>query len=69
MSTKTITCLFCQSKNEIDEQQKTNGNCFNCGMALSKNNPEGSDARQKRFLPFFWLIVIFCVVMMYYLPR
>lgn len=43
--------------------------CHNCGMLLSNKNPEGSSARRKRWLPFFWFVVIFCVVMMIYLPR
>ncbi len=43
--------------------------CQNCGMLLSLKNPEGSLARRKRWLPFFWFVVIFCLVMMIYLPR
>ncbi|MDO6444467.1 DnrP protein [Colwellia sp. 1_MG-2023] len=72
MSIKMITCLFCQSINRIDEQQaekKAYGNCQNCGMPLSKETPNSTGARKKRFLPFFWFVVVFCLVMIFYLPR
>lgn len=63
MSHEKITCLFCQSQND-----KTLKNCANCGMALAENHPEGK-ARWSFFQKAFWGIVIFCLVMMYYLPR
>jgi hypothetical protein len=37
-------------------------------MALAENHPEGK-ARSSFFQKAFWLITIFCLVMMYYLPR
>ncbi|WP_353517046.1 DnrP protein [Thalassotalea sp. SU-HH00458] len=72
MSNKMVTCLFCQSINRLDVQQETSkeyGNCINCGMPLSKETPNSTSARKKRFLPLFWFVVIFCLVMIFYLPR
>lgn len=72
MPNKMVTCLFCQSINTIEEQQEcsdNDGNCKNCGMPLSKETPNSVGARKKRFLPFFWFVVIFCIVMVFYLPR
>mgnify|MGYP007014080091 CR=1 FL=1 len=72
MSNKMITCLFCQSINRCEVQHdetKEVGNCANCGMPLSKETPDSKSARKKRFLPFFWFVVIFCLVMIFYLPR
>ncbi|WP_206485826.1 DnrP protein [Thalassotalea sp. G2M2-11] len=69
MSKEVITCLYCQSPNEIDNEQNDIGNCENCGMPLTQHAPEGRLSRLKRFLPFFWAIVIFCLVMIFYLPR
>jgi hypothetical protein len=63
MSHNEVACLFCQTKNDVKQE-----NCENCGMALAKNHPEGK-ARQSVFIKAFWGIVIFCLVMMYYLPR
>jgi len=64
MSTEKVTCLFCQVENDSQLE-----NCTNCGMALAKNHPNSATARQKFFRKAFWGIVIFCLVMMYYLPR
>ncbi|MEW6990037.1 DnrP protein [Colwelliaceae bacterium 6441] len=69
MSNKRVTCLFCQSINNVNDEQAELGNCQNCGMALSKETPNSTGARKKRFLPFFWFIVVLCVVMVFYLPR
>jgi len=79
MNIETVRCLYCQTKHEIinDEFDKCDVNksdskivnCANCGMPLSQLNPEGTRARYKRFLPFFWCIVIFCLIMVFYLPR
>ncbi len=63
MSHETVTCLFCQTKNDASLE-----NCSHCGMALAKNHPEGK-ARRSFFVKAFWGIVIFCLVMMFYLPR
>ncbi|PCH96680.1 MAG: DnrP protein [Gammaproteobacteria bacterium] len=63
MSYDTVTCLFCQTKNDTSLE-----NCSHCGMALAKNHPEGK-AKISFFVKAFWGIVIFCVVMIIYLPR
>lgn len=63
MSDEQVACLFCQVKNDSKVV-----NCKNCGMALTKYHPEGK-ARRMFFSKAFWGIVIFCVLMMYYLPR
>lgn len=63
MSNEKVSCLFCQTDNE-----QGNKECSHCGMALAKNHPQGK-IRQIFFLKAFVIIVIFCVVMMYYLPR
>ena len=63
MSTQKIPCLYCQTKNDADIE-----NCQNCGMPLAKDHPEGKNARQRFFVKAFWGIVIFCIVMMIYLP-
>lgn len=63
MPSEQITCLFCQTKNNVEEEI-----CSNCGMALATKHPEGK-ARLSFFVKAFWGIVIFCILMMYYLPR
>lgn len=64
MSDKKVKCLFCQTENNIE-----NDNCEQCGMVLSKNPSDSVKNRRSRFLKLFWFTVIFCVVMMFYLPR
>jgi len=63
MSHEKISCLFCQTKND-----KNLENCSNCGMALAENHPEGK-ARWSFFIKAFVFIVVFCLVMVFYLPR
>jgi predicted nucleic acid-binding Zn ribbon protein len=63
-SGQKISCLFCQTKNDADVES-----CKNCGMALAKDHPESENTRQRFFVKAFWGIVIFCIVMMIYLPR
>ena len=63
MSSERIKCLFCQTENLTESES-----CSNCGMALAKNHPEGK-ARRGFFIKAFLAIVIFCLMMMYYLPR
>jgi len=63
MSDEQVPCLFCQVKNDSKLV-----NCSNCGMALAEHHPAGK-ARRIFFSKAFWGIVIFCVFMMYYLPR
>jgi len=64
MSEKKVSCLYCQTKNA-----NVSGNCENCGMPLAKDHPDGDKSRQRFFVKAFWGIVIFCIVMMIYLPR
>ncbi|MGB1262579.1 MAG: DnrP protein [Cognaticolwellia sp.] len=63
MSEKQVPCLFCQVKND-----SSLSHCSHCGMALAKNHPAGK-ARRVFFSKAFWAIVIFCILMMFYLPR
>ncbi|SEK88205.1 hypothetical protein SAMN05216262_103201 [Colwellia chukchiensis] len=63
MAEEQVACLFCQVKNDSKL-----ANCSHCGMALTQHHPEGK-ARLSFFAKAFWGIVIFCVVMMYLLPR
>ena len=63
MSKEKVSCLFCQTIND-----QGHDNCSHCGMSLAKDHPHGK-ARQTFFLKAFVLIVIFCAVMVYYLPR
>ena len=64
MSAKQVPCLYCQTKNDADRN-----NCKNCGMALAKDHPDGEKSRQRFFVKAFWVITLFCIAMIYYLPR
>jgi len=64
MSELSKTCLYCQSENDVN-----NDSCKHCGMALPKKHPQDKRSKISFFIKVFWAIVIFCVVMMYYLPR
>lgn len=64
MLAKKVPCLYCQAKNEADQE-----NCQHCGMPLAKDHPDGEKSRQRFFVKAFWGIVIFCIVMVIYLPR
>jgi len=57
-------CLYCQTDNEA-----TNKNCSHCGMELPNKHPQDKQKKLSLFIKAFWGITIFCVVMMYYLPR
>ena len=59
-----VKCLYCQSNNKKKDLQ-----CQNCGMPLATKHPESASTKQKAFKPVFIGIVIFCVIMMFYLPR
>jgi len=59
-----IPCLYCNSENS--EQQQS---CSHCGMELPDKHPHGAKYRRGKFKWGFWFTVIFCVVMIYYLPR
>lgn len=64
MSNQIKKCLYCQGdNNEVDAQ------CRHCGMALPQKHPNDRSTKVKFFVKAFWAIVIFCVVMIFYLPR
>lgn len=64
MSTPMKTCLYCQTENEAGSTC-----CTHCGMTLPNKNPKDKQKKIKFFIKAFWAIVIFCLVMIYYLPR
>jgi hypothetical protein len=64
MKNDLTSCLYCYTKNESKEKH-----CSNCGMALAKDHPENYKNKTSFFVKAFWGIVIFCIVMVYYLPR
>jgi uncharacterized paraquat-inducible protein A len=64
MTNEKPPCLYCQTPNDANAV-----NCTNCGMALAKNHPNSAKSRSSFFIKAFWAIVIFCIVMIIYLPR
>lgn len=68
-----VHCLYCHSKYSIDlSREEKNGQpelCKECGMALPVRHPESRFLKMKMFRWLFMLIVIFCAVMVVYLPR
>lgn len=73
------TCLFCQSENEFqfdDKESSESKNkeknaqlCRHCGMALPDKHPNDRKIGVKFFFKAFWLIALFCLIMVFYLPR
>lgn len=64
MNDNSKKCLYCQVDNDID-----NDNCSHCGMALPKKHPHNKQTKISFFVKAFWVIVLFCVIMIFYLPR
>lgn len=64
MTSECKKCLYCQSINKASDSQ-----CQHCGMALPVKHPQSKSSKIKFFVKAFWVIVIFCVVMIFYLPR
>lgn len=64
MHEKDKKCLYCQGNNKASDTH-----CQHCGMALPDKHPHSKDSKIKFFVKVFWVIVIFCVVMIFYLPR
>lgn len=64
MSSEKVKCLYCQSDNAAIESH-----CSHCGMPLAKNHPESTNTKIKMFKPFYIVIVVFAIIMMFYLPR
>ena len=64
MTHNSKKCLFCQTENN-----RENESCTHCGMALPTKHPHDKQSKISFFVKAFWGIVLFCVVMMIYLPR
>lgn len=64
MTTTKKQCLFCQTENDID-----NANCSHCGMALPKKHPMDKRKKINFFVKAFWMLVVFCIIMILLLPR
>lgn len=64
MSKPSKKCLYCQGENEA-----TNEICQHCGMDLPDKHPHDKRSKISFFIKAFWAIVIFCVFMIFYLPR
>ncbi|RHW77082.1 DnrP protein [Colwellia sp. RSH04] len=58
------TCLYCQNENLAESKQ-----CSRCGMELPTKQPQSKKAKLLFFTKAFWFIVIFCIIMVIYLPR
>jgi len=83
MNKEIKTCLFCQTENELHLDDKDNNRgkteqvstqvstqqCRQCGMELPDKNPNDRKPKVKFFVKAFWLIALFCLVMVIYLPR
>ena len=67
MNEQSKKCLYCQGENK--QNDVNNDSCQHCGMALPKNHPQDKRRKISFFIKAFWIIVIFCIVMIYYLPR
>ncbi len=57
-------CLYCQQDNPPQEQ-----NCQRCGMALPRQQEQKAAQKLQRFKWFVLLLTIFCLVMIFWLPR
>lgn len=62
MNKQAKICLYCQTPNDDSKQQ-----CSHCGMSLAKQSLR--DKKTKLFIKAFWGIVLFCALMIYFLPR
>jgi hypothetical protein len=79
MNKEIKTCLFCQTDNEcqldvkedkgVVTQQISGQQCRHCGMKLPEKHPNDRKPKVKFFVKTFWLIVLFCLFMVIYLPR
>ncbi len=66
MGQTTKTCLYCETANVSDGD---NQQCEHCGMELPDKHPNDRNIKVKFFAKAFWLIAIFCIIMVFYLPR
>ncbi len=69
MSDQNRKCLFCQGDNNPKGDDVNNDNCIHCGMALPTKHPQDRRTKINFFIKAFWAIVIFCIFMVFYLPR
>jgi len=69
MNKSNRKCLYCQNENSLTKSKANNNLCLNCGMALPKKHPQDKHSKVSFFIKAFWIIVIFCVFMVFYLPR
>lgn len=67
MSQKTKICLFCQTENIVTDND--NNQCQQCGMELPEKHPNDRNIKVRFFVKAFWLIALFCIVMVFFLPR
>ncbi len=58
------TCLYCQHDNSTEQSV-----CENCGMNLPQNTERNQERRLLRFKWFVFGLVIFCAIMIVWLPR
>ena len=68
MNRDTKICLYCQTPLPGD-LAKDQDDCTHCGMPLGDKHPHSRKSKLSFFVKAFWGIVLFCVVMMIYLPR
>lgn len=66
MSQTTKTCLYCETENTAEGE---NQQCKHCGMELPEKHPNDRNTKVKFFVKAFWLIALFCLIMVFYLPR
>lgn len=64
MSQQTKKCLYCEVENDSN-----NENCSHCGMALPIKHPKDKQKNIKFFVKAFWGIALFCLIMVFFLPR
>jgi len=60
------TCLYCQTENSGNSGDEL---CHHCGMALPEKHPNDRSIKVKFFVKAFWIIALFCLIMVLYLPR
>ena len=64
MTLNSKKCLFCEVENDMN-----NDNCSHCGMALPTKHPQDKKTKINFFVKAFWGTVIFCIFMVFFLPR
>ncbi|SEA41690.1 hypothetical protein [Microbulbifer marinus] len=59
-----MRCVYCNTENETGSSR-----CRHCGMPLPREELRDRKRLRRPFLWLFWLVVIFCAVMIFLLPR